>query len=218
MKILIADDHPLYRMALCGLLEQLDENANIIDCNDFTELREEMYKDGPKPDLVILDIKMPGPKFDDVLTGLKKDFPDIPVVIVSASEELPDMSNALKLGADGYIPKSSSREILLSAIRLVLSGGKYIPSQAFTLSTSSPEKTKKTTPQPSSGKATSGTDSLTRRQRNVLDLMAQGRSNREIAEALNLAESTVKVHITAIFRTLGVSNRTQAVLQAKELV
>jgi len=212
MKILIADDHPLYRMALSGLLTQLDKKTDIIDCNDFDELQAEMAADSPKPDLIVLDVRMPGKSFEDVLTELRNDFPLIPVVVISASEEISVMTKAIKLGADGYIPKSSTREVLISAIRLVLSGGKYIPSQAFAMSVQDPVS--------QSNAVKTGTEnathSLTKRQKNVLDLMSKGQSNREIAEALNLAESTIKVHITAIFRTLGVNNRTQAVLHAKE--
>lgn len=215
MKILIADDHPLYRMALSGLLAQLDEETIIVDCNDFYELQEEMAGDKSKPDLIVLDIRMPGKSFGETLSELKRDFPEIPVVIVSASEEVSDMSKAMNLGADGYIPKSSTREVLISAIRLVLSGGKYIPSQAFSMFTPQNSHSADNHMDPAAKPAHS-THALTRRQKNVLDLMAKGQSNREIADALQLAESTVKVHITAIFRTLGVSNRTQAVLHSKE--
>ena len=216
MKILIADDHPLYRMALSGLLAQLDEDTIIVDCNDFDELQEEMAEDKTKPDLIVLDIRMPGKSFDVALKELKTDFPSIPVVVVSASEDVSDMSKAMNLGADGYIPKSSTREVLVSAIRLVLSGGKYIPSQAFSLSGSYNGNATDSHSQ-GNGSASQSMHSLTRRQKNVLDLMAKGQSNKEIAQALQLAESTVKVHITAIFRTLGVSNRTQAVLHSKEI-
>lgn len=214
MKILIADDHPLYRMALSGLLAQLDEETTIVDCNDFNELQEEMAGDKSKPDLIVLDIRMPGKSFDEALADLKRDYPEIPVVVVSASEDVCDMSRAIHLGADGYIPKSSTREVLVSAIRLVLSGGKYIPSQAFSLSP--PQNGHANNPIGSDTKTNQNTHALTRRQKNVLDLIAKGQSNREIADSLQLAESTVKVHITAIFRTLGVSNRTQAVLHTKE--
>lgn len=215
MKILIADDHPLYRMALSGLLTQLDEETDIVDCNDFDELQLEMAADRSNPDLIVLDVRMPGKSFEDVLTELKREHPTIPVVVISASEEISVMTAALNLGADGYIPKSSTREVLISAIRLVLSGGKYIPSQAFTMAMQNSNNKSDKSNQGENGPK-NATHSLTRRQKNVLDLMAKGQSNREIAEALELAESTIKVHITAIFRTLGVNNRTQAVLQAKE--
>ncbi|MBE7636271.1 response regulator [Sneathiella sp. P13V-1] len=216
MNIVIADDHPLYRMALSGLLSQLDTNASVVDCCDFDELLDHVENATSDPDLIVMDIRMPGMEFKQALEQLRATYADVPVVVVSASEELEDMTLALNLGADGYIPKSSSRDVLLSAVRLILSGGKYFPFEIFAA-----EK-KSFAPSPSTSRAgvpASGnnTQSLTRRQKNVLDLMAQGQSNKEIAEALQLAESTVKVHITAIFRTLGVSNRTQAVLQAKEL-
>ncbi|OUR79023.1 hypothetical protein A9Q83_05410 [Alphaproteobacteria bacterium 46_93_T64] len=217
MKIFLADDHPLYRMALSGLLQQLEDDVDVVDCCDFAELQQQIETAETKPDLILLDICMPGMSFEDALANLKHNYPKVPVVIISASEDVSDMSKALNLGAEGYIPKSSSREVLLSALRLVMSGGKYIPSEAFQMNNDELRiNTRHTSESRSSTKTNSNTSALTTRQRNVLDLMAEGQSNKEIAAALNLAESTVKVHITAIFRTLGVSNRTQAVLKVKE--
>jgi len=217
MKIFLADDHPLYRMALSGLLRQLDGDIEIEDCCNFKELQATLASSSIAPDLILLDLCMPGMDYESAIISLKQNHPDTSIVIVSGSEDIADMSKVLSLGVDGYIPKSSSRDVLLSAIRLVLSGGKYIPSQVFAINctplmrqTASAEQA----PIPLAHKKVAA--GLTRRQRNVLDLMAKGYSNREIAAALELAESTVKVHITAIFRTLGVSNRTQAVLQVKE--
>jgi len=218
MNIVIADDHPLYRMALSGLLSQLAPETSIIDCSDFDELLEHVGSSATKPDLIVMDIRMPGSKFQQALESLKADCGDVPVVVVSASEEVSDMTLSLSLGADGYIPKSSSRDVLLSAIRLIMSGGKYFPFEIFAADKGGNPDLGSLSVTKSPAAGSKGTHSLTRRQKNVLDLMAKGHSNKEIAEALQLAESTVKVHITAIFRTLGVSNRTQAVLQAKELV
>lgn len=215
MKIFLADDHPLYRMALSGLLAQLDNSVTVIDCCDFQELQSALSSSDEKPDLILLDLSMPGMVYEDAIPALKKAYPDIALVIISGTENVSDMSRVLNLGAEGFIPKSATREVLLSALRLVLSGGKYIPAQMFAgeaIQENDPRST------PNSAKATHrpiNADALTKRQRNVLDLMAEGQSNREIANALGLAESTVKVHITAIFRILGVSNRTQAVLQTK---
>jgi DNA-binding NarL/FixJ family response regulator len=213
MKIFLADDHPLYRMALSGLLQQLDENVEVVDCCNFGELQNALSSAAQKPDLILLDLCMPGMEYEDAISALKTRYPQISLVIVSGTEEIADMSRVLNLGAEGFIPKSCSRDVLLSAIRLVLSGGKYIPAQIFGTDSSI---TTSATFKSSKSELGDNTQALTRRQRNVLDLMAKGQSNREIAHALNLAESTVKVHITAIFRILGVSNRTQAVLQMKE--
>ncbi|WP_169566270.1 response regulator [Sneathiella limimaris] len=217
MNIFLADDHPLYRMALAGLLKQLDDQVDITDCCNYNELQTALSQATSLPDLILLDLCMPGMDYEEAIADLKQKYPDVNLVIISGLEDTMDMSKVLNLGAEGFIPKSSTREVLLSAIRLVLSGGKYIPAQIFSNSNSKTENkptlsARKSKPALSSN----GPDALTRRQRHVLDLMAEGHSNREIATALNLAESTVKVHITAIFRILGVSNRTQAVLQAKE--
>jgi len=217
MNIVIADDHPLYRMALSGLLSQLASDTSIIDCSNFDELLDHVESSLKPLDLIVMDIRMPGSKFQQALETLKASHPDVPVVVVSASEEVSDMTLALNLGANGYIPKSSSRDVLLSAIRLILSGGKYFPFEIFTADVGGTPNLNAAAPSKASRGASKGTHALTRRQKNVLDLMAKGHSNKEIADALHLAESTVKVHITAIFRTLGVSNRTQAVLQAKEI-
>jgi len=217
MKIILADDHPLYRMALSSLLKQLDDNVDVIECCDFTQLQEKITASDILPDLILLDICMPGTVFEKALESLKKDYPTVSVIVISASEDVSVMANSLSLGAEGYIPKSSTRDVLLSAIRLVLSGGKYIPAEIFNMGQ---PVTRHTNPSASVSQAAienGTTAALTTRQRNVLDLMAEGQSNKEIASGLKLAESTVKVHITAIFRTLGVSNRTQAVLKVKEL-
>ena len=217
MNIVIADDHPLYRMALSGLLSQLAADASVVDCCDFDELLDHVENAASDPDLIVMDIRMPGMEFKKALETLRTTFSEVPVIVVSASEEVEDMTMALNLGADGYIPKSSSRDVLLSAVRLILSGGKYFPFEIFAAEKKNFATASSEQKSPSSLNGSSNMQSLTRRQKNVLDLMAKGHSNKEIAEALQLAESTVKVHITAIFRTLGVSNRTQAVLQAKEL-
>ncbi|MBO6827035.1 MAG: response regulator transcription factor [Sneathiella sp.] len=217
MNIVIADDHPLYRMALSGLLSQLAPETSIVDCSNFDELLDHVEGCTVAPDLIVMDIRMPGSKFQPALESLKSNYASVPVVVVSASEEVSDMTLALNLGADGYIPKSSSRDVLISAIRLILSGGKYFPFETFVTEKDGSAELSPATAAKTAGGEGNGTNALTRRQKNVLDLMAKGHSNKEIADALELAESTVKVHITAIFRTLGVSNRTQAVLQAKEI-
>ncbi len=216
MKIFLADDHPLYRMALSGLLSQLDEQVDVSDCCNYDELKEALRQADVKPDLILLDLSMPGMVFEESIPELKKSYPDIALIVVSGTEDRSDMSKVLNLGAEGFIPKSATREVLLSAVRLVLSGGKYIPAQIFAGDDRSETTVNLNKAPDSATNNESNAASLTKRQRNVLDLMAKGLSNREIAKSLELAESTVKVHITAIFRILGVSNRTQAVLQLKE--
>ena len=131
MKIFIADDHPLYRMALSGLLGQLGDGVDIVDCSSFEDLKSVLSSCETFPDLILLDLFMPGMDYQDAIAELKSSYPDIKLAIVSGSEDVAHMSRVLKLGAEGFIPKSANHDVLLSAIRLVLSGGKYIPSQIF---------------------------------------------------------------------------------------
>lgn len=214
MKILVADDHPLYRGALKNLLLQLEEQISIIETDDFDQLRDAASNADNEFDLILLDIHMPGSSFTEVITLLRNEHPEIPVVIISASDSPVDVRNSMELGAQGYIPKSSSSAVMLSALKLVLSGGVYVPPLVLneTISPAPPHSADTM----GSKTVNSNEHLLTARQKNVLGLMAEGLSNRDIAKSLELAESTVKVHVTAILKTLKVSNRTQAVVGASQ--
>jgi DNA-binding NarL/FixJ family response regulator len=215
MNILVADDHPLYRGALINLLLQLDDDVVITETDSFDQIREIANDDGNDFDLILLDLRMPGPSFREAITALREEQPTIPVVVVSASDSTVDVRNALDYGAQGYIPKSSSSAIMLSALNLVLSGGIYIP--PLLLNESQPNDADLSQRSTAGSRDISPEGSrLTVRQKNVLSLMAEGQSNRDIAKNLNLAESTVKVHVTAILKALKVNNRTQAVINAAQ--
>ena len=208
MKILVADDHALFRDGLRYLLGQLGAPVEVFEAKDGAGALE-LVGLHPDLELVLLDLAMPG---IDGLAGLRllrARCPAVPVVILSGSEEPADVRQALDAGALGFIPKSSTSQVMLNALRLVLSGGTYLPPSYL-------ERTQgMRVPL-----AASSVDSLglTPRQLDVLRLLGQGHSNKEIARVLELAEGTVKLHISAILRALGVNNRTRAVVAAARLL
>lgn len=207
MKILIGDDHLLFREGLCRLLTQLDADAEFFEAGTYDEVLA-LCRGDQDFDLILMDLQMPGwPGFVgiqqicDVQAGT-------PVVIVSASESQSDVRAALDAGASGYIPKSSSVKIMLSALNLVFSGGIYVPPAAIQTETHGGV--------PAAGQP--GSPALTQRQRDVLRCLREGKSNKQIAYELGLSEGTVKIHVTAVMRSLGVRNRTQAVIASADLV
>jgi DNA-binding NarL/FixJ family response regulator len=202
MKILIADDHALFREGLRQVLRQLGEEVCVLEAGNYAELRAllEAHADA---DLAIVDLDMPGAEGDRRLESLLAAHPTVPTVVLSASEHTADMQRALDAGAMGYLTKSTPAEVLLCALRLVLSGGVYVP----------PALVRRGEPR---GDRDVGLGALSARQRDVLERLVLGQSNKEIARELGMSEATVKVHLTAIFRALNVSNRAQAVRVVRE--
>ncbi len=207
MNVLIADDHPLFREALRGLLKQLDDGIVVTEAACFEEILSLASDEGQDQnlDLLLLDLRMPGPDWPLAIKELRARLPSVPIVVVSASERAEDAHLAIRCGALGYILKDSNPRIILNALRLVLSGGTYVPPLALELAASGPGDDPR-----ANGQAVS----LTPRQREVLGLMGQGKSNKEIARDLGVAVATVKLHASAIFAALGVGNRTEAVVTA----
>jgi DNA-binding NarL/FixJ family response regulator len=213
MRILIGDDHALFREGLNRLLEQIFPEAEYVHASAYSEVLAACSATEP-PDLILTDLHLAGwPGFDG-LSQIKALLPKAALVVVSASENGADARKALEHGAGGYIPKSSSVQIMISALRLVLAGGVYMPHALLhTASTSglqSPsvrEEPVVVVEQPFQG-------FLTQRQRDVLACLREGKSNKQIAYELGLSEGTVKIHVTAIFKSFGVKNRTQAVITA----
>lgn len=207
MRILIGDDHVLFREGLRRLLEQLKEGASFQEASNFDELLEKAAA-GEKYDLVLTDLRMPGwPGFTGI-EMLRERQPEAKVVVVSASEAHHDVRDALEHGASGYIPKSSSVKIMLSALDLIFSGGVYVPPTV--LREGGETETRLPGGMPPSDPQLEHL--LTQRQREVLDRLREGKSNKQIAHELGLSEGTVKIHMTAIFKSLGVRNRTQAAM------
>lgn len=196
------------------MVEELEPGVEVFEAGDLKTTLD-VLEEHPDMDLLILDLVMPDMDGGAGVSRLRKLAPAVPLVILSAYERPSDAREAFGMGAAGYIPKSSPKQVIMRALQLVLSGGSYFPPELL----SGEEDSFAAPAQPAlppgmSETAGGGNRSavLTKRQRDVLDLMAQGRSNREIAERLGLAEGTVKVHVAAVLRALNVSNRTQAVL------
>jgi len=216
LKILIADDHYLIRDSLKRVVERIASDINICEAGNGTEVLQ-LVSGMPQFDLILLDLYMPETNGFVLLAKLCDEYPDISVIILSASENSEHMRKALDCGAAGFIPKSTPHEIMINAIKLVLSGGVYIPQKI--LKKKNLLKNTDNTDTPAFGHFIPETEGeLTVRQREVLVLLCEGQQNKEIARNLGLSEHTVKVHITAVFRSLGVTNRTQAVLAAKNLL
>lgn len=213
MNILLADDHDLVRDGITSFLKTAAPEVEIAQAKDFAEALSIVDGDTPV-ELTILDLNMPGMNGLSGLTVMRQKHPEIPVVILSGSVKRSDVLNALEHGASGYLPKTLSGKSLINALRLIMSGEKYIPSALLEddgtnsrpgeidLDGLSPDNPLR---------------QLTNREREVLALLTKGLSNKEIAKQLTVREITVKVHLTGIFKKLGAANRTQAVKIAMQL-
>ncbi len=208
MKTLVVDDHALIREALRGVLKELREEAVVIEAPDSRRAMQHI-EDNPDIELILLDLYLPDRGGFEVLAELRERHPAISVVVLSVSADRDDITRALDLGALGFIPKSAGREVMLNAFRLILSGGVYVPPEIFGRSQPAPAAQPRPEQPPSAAEL-----GLTNRQMEVLMLMMQGKSNKAICRVLNLAEPTVKNHVTAILRAFRVSNRTEAVIAA----
>lgn len=216
MKILIGDDHLLFREGLCRLLTQLDDQASFVEAGTFDDVLS-LARDGQDFDLVLLDLQMPGfPGFSGVQEICEAQA-GTPVVIVSASEAQADVRAALDAGASGYIPKSSSVKIMLSALNLIFSGGIYVPPAAILGDGPGVGGGSAAAGGGGAAAGAPGAPTLTQRQRDVLRCLREGKSNKQIAYELGLSEGTVKIHVTAVMRSLGVRNRTQAVIASGDI-
>ncbi|MDJ0866728.1 MAG: response regulator transcription factor [Myxococcota bacterium] len=199
MRILLCDDHALFRDGLELVLEQLGEPVELTGVGDAEAALAEVRAGEDDLDLVLLDLGLPGMDGFAALERLRRDHPAVPVVMLSASERARDVKRALDAGAAGFIPKSTRGSVLLSALRLVLSGGVYVPPLMLDAAEAAPAP------------------DLTPRQVEVLRLMARGLTNKEISGVLGIAAGTVKTHIVRIYEVLDVSNRTEAAMRMREL-
>lgn len=214
MKILVVDDHVLIREALRGVLKELKGDATFVEAADSRQAMQQIAEN-PDLDLILLDLNLPDRHGAQLLADLRECYPAISVVVLSASDEREIVAKALDLGALGFIPKSAPREVMLSAFNLIFAGGIYIPPQILG-SHASLRPTQGAPGHP--GKQIAGADlGLTERQMEVLALMMRGKSNKAICRALDLAEPTVKNHVTAILKALKATNRTEAVIAAGAL-
>lgn len=206
MKILIADDHPLVRDAFARALASIDGiPTRIVEAGDLASARHHAAHNDL--DLAIVDLNMPGMAGTQGLAALRTEFPTLVLVVASAQDDASTIRNVLACGVSGFIPKTEPRDVVLHAIRLVLAGGVYVPARALG----------GVSPGQRTVAARDGGASLTPRQLDVMGRLLRGRSNKLIARELGLTEGTVKIHVAAILRTLGASNRTEAVARAHEI-
>ena len=220
---LICDDHALVREALVGSVKMNWPGAAVSEASDFPQA---WARARSQPGFCIADLVMPGAAPLDGIKGIMQAAPSTPILVVTGTEDDALLLALLKLGVAGFAPKSASGAIVEAAIRLILAGGRYLPPRLADIAAARvdaapagdraiikdpslarrPEQVHQTLPDP-----------LTLRQTEVLTLVAQGRSNKEIARTLGLAPSTVKTHLENLLQTLGVANRTEAAGKAREL-
>ncbi|MGC9421004.1 MULTISPECIES: response regulator transcription factor [unclassified Vibrio] len=201
--IIIADDHPLFRNALFQSVHMAVSGANLLEADSLTALLSLLDKQAD-PDLLLLDLKMPGANGMSGLIQLRSEYPELPIVVVSANEEPTIVSQVKTHGAFGFIPKSSDMRTLINALNQVLNGDPYFPEGLITNHAACDDLTEKLA-------------ALTPQQYKVLGMLSDGLLNKQIAYELNVSEATIKAHMTAIFRKLGVKNRTQAVILLKQV-
>ncbi|MGF6774367.1 DNA-binding NarL/FixJ family response regulator [Paraburkholderia sp. GAS199] len=235
MKFLVADDHELIRQGVKGLLRGLDPDAQFDEADSWETLAAAARPDADH-DLAIVDLHMPGMSGASSLEVLLKANPALPVVVLSAEESPDEMRAVLAAGALGFVPKRQPASVMLKAIELVLSGGAYVPMEALSLLGSRDTQSAPVAPDsvaqaaacaPGSG-GTSLTEpiaqiqalqphqqhlleNLSPRQQDIMRLVHRGWTNKMIARELGVAEGTVKVHLSVIFRALGVHNRSTAI-------
>jgi DNA-binding NarL/FixJ family response regulator len=202
MRIILADDHVMLREGLRPFVERIAPGTIIQEAGSFTEALAQIEAD-PAVDLLILDIKMPGMNGFQGLSIVRNRFPAIRCVILSAVADRDHVLEAMRLGADGFIPKHLSGGAMVSALQLVLSGERFIPSMLM----DNPGQTSGPNDRSPSGDLLGR---LTPRERDILHLLREGLPNKVIAARLDVSEVTVKSHLGNMFRKLGVQNRLQA--------
>jgi DNA-binding NarL/FixJ family response regulator len=202
-RVLIADDHPLYCDALRAVVPQACPGADI----SVAASQEEVLTaaTGAHPfNLILLDLNLPGAAGLSCLHALRRMAPNTPIVVVSAVGDPKIMQDAVMAGASAFIPKSAASQVLINALKVILAGGTYMPTGIVAALRHA--------------ESAAGPGELTLRQRRVLELLSTGLSNKRIARELQISEITVKAHVSAIFRKLGVTNRMQAGLEARRLL
>lgn len=210
MKYLVVDDHSLIRDAMQTLLASIDSQAQVLVAASAAQARSLLASEA-EVDLALLDLNLPDANGLSLLAEFRAARPALAVVLLSGERDAATVRRALDAGAAGFIPKTEPREVLASALSLVMAGGVYVPREALgTSSAPAPAETGR------AGGLTPASLGLTERQVEVLALIMKGRTNKHICRQLNLAEPTVKNHVTAILRALKVSSRTEAVLAVTE--
>ncbi|TAJ77954.1 MAG: response regulator transcription factor [Gallionellaceae bacterium] len=212
IKVLMVDDHALFRDGMRYVLQQLADEVEVIDSGNFVDGMKQAAGN-PDLDLALLDLNMPGSDGVKSIQAFHEKNPCIPLVVVSGSDQRDDIEKVMECGAMGFISKMSSSKMMLSALRMVLDGGVYLPPQLLQQAMVGLDQggvtDKRTDRQNKNG--------LTVRQMQTLQLLAEGLSNKEISQRMNLAEGTVKIHTAAVYQALRVSSRLEAVCAARLL-
>lgn len=203
-RVLIADDHGLFRKGLRLLLADSFPKADLCDVDSLDAALE--FLSAAPVDLAILDLRMPGMNGAESLRAVREAYPDTSVLVLSGSDARQDVLSALGAGVHGYVVKASPDAEVLAAIEHVRRGQVYVPPQLASPAAAEPP--------PTSDPPPAAFDGLTPRQKDVLRLLAKGKSNKEIARELDLAEGTVKIHLAAVLRFLKARNRTEAAVLA----
>lgn len=234
MKVLLVDDHPLILSALQAVIGGLGDDVTVVGVTSERDARAALKQD-PDYDLVLLDLRLGESDGFDLLTDFRGLYPAVPIVVVSAADSASEVIRAIDAGAMGFVPKRASNEILFEALRLVLSGGIYVP--PMTLGSRMAASVRDALPDddtvpdvmrpyahddPERDVATTVPDALhslglSKRQSDVLAYLLQGLPNKLIAREMHLSVETVKDHVAAVLRVLGVSSRTQAVLAVSQI-
>jgi DNA-binding NarL/FixJ family response regulator len=200
-RIVLADDHPLFRAALRSAVGKAAPGAAVEECASLAEARAALLKPGAPVDLLLLDLKLSDSEGMAGLAAIRAEHPAVPVAVVSASEEPSVVRHAMGLGAAGFIPKSTALPQMVEAINAILAGDGWAPE----------------TPDAGDDDLPARVASLTVSQLRILEGLKAGRLNKQIAFDLGVSEATIKAHLTSVFRKLGVQNRTQAVILAKQM-
>jgi len=211
-EILIADDHPLFRYAISDFIARNIKDVISHDCMDLDSAIL-MAEQNPNIDMVLLDLNMPGMDGLNGIIQFRNQFPEVPIVIISAEEDKGTVLQAFTYGAVGFITKSSSCERIVDAIEQVLAGQVYMPPDIIR-NTRPVRDMREDTSKPIDPKLIRA---LTKKQLMVFECIAKGKSNKQIAYELNIAETTVKAHVSAILGKLNVHNRIQAALCASNI-
>lgn len=233
MKVLLVDDHPLILSALQAVIQSLSDDVTVVGAGSARAAKQTLQRD-PDFDLMLLDLQLGDADGFDLLSEMREAYPSLPVVVVSASDRASDVIRAIDFGAMGFVPKRASNDTLREALRLVMSGGIYVPPMSLGPEVPPPQARERgvgeeTLPAvmhvigqsaSAGGYQTAATLvglGLTPRQTDVLALMLQGKPNKMIAREMSLSVETVKDHVAAVLRALGVNSRTQAVLAVAQM-
>jgi len=230
MKVLLVDDHPLILSALQAVIQTIGSDTTVVGTDSAAAARAAL-RTASDFDLVLLDLALGDVDGFDVLVEFRSTYPAVPVVVVSASERASDVIRAIDSGAMGFIPKSTSHAVLHEALAMVMGGSMYVPPSMLGLEFGRGLGHPPAAPR-TPGEAPLGAHAqaephqklpsiedigLTPRQAEVMGLLLQGLPNKLIARELNLSVETVKDHVAAVLRALGVSSRTQAVLAVSQM-